>query len=243
MPGSHGCSGCRQLFETQEKFASHVCPATAKCQKCEAQILKADLEQHVQNCTGPPIASRLSSLGKSFKGSAAVASMSALAVGGAKIAQSKSESVIGAERTNDLKRVVGETSDIFKKRLGDMKDMAMSPEFKEFCRNPSAEQLALHPEYLTQTVQILALIRHPKAAAYNLLLASTMEASQKEARRQTERVAADHISKETGGFVSPQAAQGALKQMSPEEMKQLLSIAAQLGMLGAAAGSTNNRRV
>ena len=114
-----------------------------------------------------------------------------------------------------------------KSRVVSIKDMFLSDDFKNFLKNPSPEQLLLHPEYLFQSLKVANAVRSPSSAGLGLLTGGVMDVSKKHVAKAAAGQAGAQVSEATGGLV-PASVVG---NMSPSEMQQAMKLMSKLGPL------------
>ena len=108
-----------------------------------------------------------------------------------------------------------------------MKDMFVSDGFREFLKNPSPEELLLHPEYLLNSIKLASIVKSPTGGALSMLTGGVADVSKAHIHKAAANQAGAQVSEATGGIV-PASVVG---NMSPSEMSQALKLMGKLGPL------------
>ena len=108
----------------------------------------------------------------------------------------------------------------------------ITPELIAFCKDPTPEKLQANPQIVLTALAILTALGNPQAAAGRALLLSSVSIgagmmakhSEKAMHTGTAHVGGAVIQQQSGGLISQEQAAGALKQMSPDQMKDMIKI-------------------
>jgi hypothetical protein len=134
--------------------------------------------------------------------------------------------------TENVKKAGVQGSAMAKKVVVGAVNTLVTPELIAFCKNPSAEKLQANPQIVLTALTILTALGNPQAAVGRALLLSSVavgaglvaKTGEKAVHVGTANIGGAVIQQQTGGFISQDQAATALKQMSPDQMKELLKI-------------------
>merc|ERR1711916_243064 len=123
---------------------------------------------------------------------------------------------------DEVTSIAGEIGSAVAGRVKGMKDMFVSDGFREFLKNPSPEELLLHPEYLLNSIKLASIVKSPTGGALSLLTGGVADVSKAHIHKAAANQAGAQVSEATGGIV-PASVVG---NMSPSEMSQALKLMA-----------------
>lgn len=142
----------------------------------------------------------------------------------------------GLEQTagvrGDISKGLVKAGDVTKKVVAGAINQFITPEFLAFVKNPSAEALQANPQIVLTGLTILAAVGHPQAAIGKAMLVSAASVGAGEvmakgaatAKEATATVAGAAVSESTAGIIPADQAAHVIKNMSAQDMKQLMEI-------------------